>query len=522
MTNRKPHIPSADTGNSLSDLAAHRRSASRMGSRQRLDAAREAGRLTARERVNELLDPESFVEIGMLARSREPNLNPKTPAEGVITGSGTIDGRHVFVISDDVSVLAGSRGAVSEAKVSRIRALALRERLPIVMLSEASAARIQETRGAISAGLGTAFFEHIQLSGQVPQVSVMLGASFGGPSFIAAQSDIAIQVEGAFMGMCAPSLVKLGVGQDCTPEEIGGTDISGSVTGQAHFIATDDREALALVRKYLSYMPSSSGQQPPLLPSRPALCESAEGLKEFQALVPENTRMAYDSVRLLELLVDEASLFILHRNYGKSLVTAFARMNGRPVGILASNPRFKAGVVDDQAATKARRFVDLCDAFHIPLLFFTDTPGFLVGPDLEKRRMVSLCARLIGSVFSASVPKITVVLRKAVGMAYIAMAGRATQPQAIFAWPNATFDVMGPEVGLMISHGAAIVSADDPDTAKQELLRQMREEASALATAELALIDDVIAPTETRERIIAMLERSSQQASFSFKHRIDP
>jgi len=324
------------------------------------------------------------------------------------------------------------------------------------------------------------------------------------------------------MGMCAPSLVKLGVGQDCTPEEIGGTDISGSVTGQAHFIATDDREALALVRKYLSYMPSSSGQPPPLAPSRPALCESPEGLKEFQALVPENTRVAYDSVRLLELLVDEASLFILHRNYGKSLVTAFARMNGRPVGILASNPRFKAGVVDDQAATKARRFVDLCDAFHIPLLFFTDTPGFLVGPDLEKRRMVSLCARLIGSVFSASVPKITVVLRKAVGMAYIAMAGRATQPQAIFAWPNATFDVMGPEVGLMISHGAAILSADDPDMAKQELLRQMREEASALATAELALIDDVIAPMETRERIISMLERSTQQASFSFKHRIDP
>lgn len=521
MKDRRPDATDQAPADGEAELRRRRKEASAMGAPARLQSNRAAGRLSARERIEALLDAGSFVEMGMLARSGKIALRDKTPAEGVVTGSGLIDGRPVFVIADDSTVMAGSRGVVGEAKVSRIRSLALRERVPIIMLAEASAARIQEAQGAVSAGLGAAFHEHILLSGQVPQVSVMLGACFGGPSFIAAQCDVVIQVEGGHMGMVAPALIKLGVGEDCTADQIGGTEISGGVTGQAHVIAADDREAMAFVRRYLSYMPSSSSAPPPSVPPRQALCETEDGRCELLALVPANPRIAYDSTRLLELIVDEGSLLILHRTYGRSLVTALARMGGRTVGILASNPRFKAGVIDDHAAIKARRFIDFCDAFHIPLVFFTDTPGFLVGTDLEKRRMVSLCARLIGSVFSATVPKVTVVLRKAVGMAYIAMGGRATQPGAILAWPGATFDVMGPEVGLMISHGQEIRESDDPTAVKADLLGKLKDNASAFATAELDLIDDVIAPVETRDRILAALGRCGGNATFGFKHRID-
>lgn len=505
------------------DLAQARAEARAMGGPARIEQLHAKGKLTVRERLEILLDPGSFVEIGLHARSQYPGLRERTPADGTVVGSGRIDGRTVFVSADDPTIFAGTRGVVAEVKMTRARELALQERKPFILLSEAGAARVQESNGALSAGLGIGFEQHCRMSGLVPQVSVLMGASFGGPSFYAAQGDFTVLVEGTgFIGMSGPPVVKVGLGIDVGPADIGGPEMAARETGQVDAVAEDDAAALRVVRRYLSYFPSSSFGRPPAAAPRPAPCDTTEGAAALAGLVPSNQRRTYDALKLLELLVDEGSLFVLRPAYGTSLVTVLARMQGEVVGIVASNPRYMAGAIDDRAAIKSRRFVELCDAYHIPLLFFCDTPGFMVGPDYERRRMVSLCARLLNTLVRANVPKLTVVLRKAVGMAYIAMCGRACRPNLLVAWPGAYFDVMGPEAGVVLVHGRDLAQAADPEAKKQEYLAEFARNASALRTAELGLIDDVIAPAETRKVLLDALERVHGSEPSGFKHTVDP
>ncbi len=504
-------------------LSARREQALKMGGAERLNKVRAAGKLPVRDRLDILFDPGSFDEIGLLAHSQYPGLENRTPADGVVTGSGLIDGRPVFVIADDPSVLAGTRGRVAEEKLTRLRALALQERLPLVMLNEAGAARVQETQGAYSAGLGAGFEQHFHLSGVVPQVSVHMGASFGGPSFVGAMGDFTAMVKGTgFMGMSGPPIVKVGIGVEHSADEIGGPEMAMRATGQIHYLGGDEADTLRAVRRYLSYLPSNCFERPPMGASRAAPCETAEGALALRRLVPEAQRRAYSMHKLLALVVDEDSLFELQADYGRNLITALARIDGRPVGVVANNPAARAGTLDEKAAIKARKFIDVCDAFHIPLVFFCDTPGFLVGPDIERHRMVSLCGRLMMSLISASVPKITIVVRKAVGMAYIAMCGRACRPNAIVSWPTAFFDVMGPEAGVMLAHEKEIMAAADPAAKKQEILAGFEAAASAYAAAGLGLIDDVIAPEETRRAILRTLQRASGCDPSGFKRRIEP
>ena len=507
----------------VAELEAKRESGREGGGADRVAKLRSLGKLPVRQRLDLLLDEKSFEEIGVLAHSQLDSLKDRTPADGTVTGSGKIDGRTVFVSADDPTVLAGTRGRVAEVKLTRVRELALREKKPLIMLSEAGAARVQEARGAISAGLGKGFEHHFNMSGLVPQVSVLMGACFGGPSFVASQGDFTAMVEGTgFIGMSGPPVVKVGIGLDLPPDAIGGVEMAARVTGQVDHVGAGEAETLAAVRRYLSYFPSSAEQAPPRTAGRPASCETAEGELALMKLVPENQRRAYDVRKLINLIVDEDSVFHIRPEYGKNLVIALARMAGQSVGIVANNPMHRAGVLDEKAAIKARKFIDLCDAFHIPLIFLCDTPGFLVGPEIEKHRMVSLCGRLMNSLLAASVPKITVVLRKAVGMAYIAMCGRACHPNAIVSWPTAFFDVMGPEAGVMLVYGKEIAAADDPEARKQEILTELETEASAYATAGMGLIDDVIAPLETRPFILRALERAQGCDVTGFKHRIDP
>lgn len=507
----------------IEELQARRRAAEQMGGTDRVRKVHAAGKLTVRERLDILFDPGSFEEMGLLAHSQHPGLEKRTPADGVVAGCGRIDGRRVFVMADDPTVLAGTRGRVAEEKLIRLRSLALRERLPLVMLNEAGAARVQETNGAFSAGLGGNFEQHYELSGVVPQVSVHMGASFGGPSFIGSMCDYVTMVKGTgFMGMSGPPIVKVGIGVEHTLEEIGGADMAMRNTGQVDYLGQDEADALKSVRRYLSYLPSNCYERPPAVPARAALCETEEGAASLRKLVPEGHRQAYSMHRLLQLIADEDSLFELHPDYGRNLITALARIDGRPVGLVANNPAQRAGVLDEKAAIKARRFIDVCDAFHIPLAFFCDTPGFLVGPEIEKQRMVSLCGRLMMSLISATVPKIQIVVRKAVGMAYIAMCGRACRPNAIVAWPTAFFDVMGPEAAVMLAHEKEIKAAPDPEKRKQEYLKEFAVAASAYATAGMGLIDDVIAPQETRALIARTIRRASHAGTPGFKRRIEP
>lgn len=490
----------------------------------KVTALRAQGKLPVRERLDILLDAGSFREIGRLAQSQHPELRARTPADGLICGSGRIEGRPVYVMADDPLVLAGTRGRVAELKVARVRALALAEHAPLVVLSEAGAARLQETRGAVSAGLGEGFEDHLRMSGRVPLVAVMMGAGFGGPSFLASISDTTFVVRRTgFMGMSGPKVVKVGIGIDVTAQDIGGATMSAETTGQAHYVGDDEASTLHAVRRYLAYFPSHSGTRPPRLAARDALCDSAEGAAELLRLVPQSQRRAYSALRLLQIIADEGSLFELSAAYGRSMITALGRLDGRVVGFIANNPAQGAGALTEKTATKQRHFIDLCDAFHVPLVFFTDTPGFLVGPDIERHRMVSLCGRLMSSLLSSTVPKFTIVVRKAVGMAYLAMCGRSARPHLLAAWPTAFFDVMGPEAGVMLLHDKEIAAAPDPAARKEEILASLQEQARAEAAAAMGLIDDVIAPQETRQLLMEALRRSEGAGGAPvFKHRIDP
>jgi acetyl-CoA carboxylase carboxyltransferase component len=507
----------------LEELERKRREARAMGGPKALERLRQSGKLSARERLDILLDPGSFVEIGLLARSQHPSLNHRTPADGLIAGYGKIDGRIVYVTSEDATVLAGTRGRVAETKTVRIRDLAYQHNKPFIALMEAGAGRFQENNGAAAAALGHRFREHYRLSGRVPQVAAIMGACFGGPSFTAMQSDYVTTVRGTgFMGMSGPPVVKVGIGQDVTADQIGGAEKSARDTGQVDYLAADEAECLRNIREFLSFFPSNCFERPPEIEARPAPLETAAGREKITRIVSDNHRRAYNMEELLSLLVDDGKLFHYRRLYGPNLVTAWARMAGQPVGFIANNPMQMAGVLDHKATHKARKFVDICDAFHIPLVFLTDCPGFLVGPEIENERMVSLASRFLNTVISASVPKITIVLRKAIGLAYLAMGGRVMAPDALVAWPTARFDVMGPAAGVEIVYGKEIAAAADPKAKRAELLRQADEAAHAYLAAEMALIDDVISPAETRDIILGALARRRDDVAPGFKHRIDP
>lgn len=501
-----------------------RREAARAAPRpDALAKIREQGKLTARERIDVLLDAGSFVELGVLGRSGHPDLRDRTPADGLITGHGTIDGRVVYVAADDVTVLGGTRGRVGEIKLSRVRQAALANRRPFIALMEAGAARVQESYGAMAAGMGARFGEHFRMSGRVPQVAAAMGGAFGGPSFTAAQSDFVTIVEkSGFMGMSGPLVVKVGIREMVTSEDIGGAQTSAAVTGQADHVGANDTESLKAIRSFLSFLPGHCDELPPVAPARPAALDTPEGRERIRALIPDASRQAYDVRKVLALIVDAGELFHYRPLYGPNLVTALGRMAGQPVGFIASNPQARAGILDEKSAIKARKFVDLCDAFHIPLVTMIDAPGFLVGPEIERQRMVSLAARLLTSMCAASVPLCTIVMRKAIGLAYIALGGRVMNPDTIVAWPTAHFDVMGPEAAVELMHGKAIAAAADPVAKRVEIMARLEHESSAWEAAAMGLIDDVIDPAETRDVILATLHKTAAARTAGFRHRIDP
>jgi acetyl-CoA carboxylase carboxyltransferase component len=481
------------------------------------------GKLSARERVDALLDPGSFVEIGLHGRSAHEKLRDRTPADGLVAGHGTIDGRIVYVASDDVTVLGGTRGRVGELKAARVRSAALAHRAPFIALMEAGAARVQEMFGAMAAGAGSRFGEHFRMSGKVPQVAAVLGAAFGGPSFTAAQSDfVTIARHTGFMGMSGPVVVKVGIGEEVSIEELGGAEVSATVTGQVDHVGETELDTLQAIREFLSYMPSSCWELPPTVAPRAAAVDSVEGRERLRKLIPQADRQAYDMRKVLALIVDAGEIFHYRPRYGAGLITALGRVDGQSVGFVASNPMARGGVLDEKSAQKARKFIEMCDAFHIPLVFIIDAPGFLVGPSIEKERMVSLAARLLNTVCGASVPKVSIVARKAIGLAYLALCGRTMNPDTLVAWPTAHFDVMGPEAAVQLVHGKAIAEADDPVAHKEDIMQKLRKQSSAYEAAAMGLIDDVIDPAETRDIIIQALRKTAAARVAEFKHRVDP
>jgi methylmalonyl-CoA decarboxylase subunit alpha len=489
------------------DLAERRAKAKLGGGEEKIAQQHAAGKLTARERLDLLIDPGTFTELGIHAgihysvRGLEDR---EAAADGVVTGYGKVDGRLVAVAAYDFTVMAGSMGMTGEIKVARLRELALTKRLPFVWLLDSAGARIQEAVGSLFAGSGHLFREEVVMSGVIPQVAALMGPCAAGTAYIPGLADFVPMVKGrGSMALAGPHLVRAAVGEDVTQEELGGSRVHCRRSGVGDLEVADDQACIDAIKRYLSYMPSHNGEAPP----RRATADPAERMDEgLLDVLPESNRKPYDMYDVIGRIVDDGEWFDLKPQWAKTIVTCFARFDGRPVGIVANQPRQLGGILDNDSADKAARFVNLCNAFGLPLVFLQDVPGFMVGTKVEEAGIIRHGAKMLHAVANATVPKITVVLRKAYGAGYYVMNGRAYEPDLIVAWPTAEISVMGAEGAVEIVMRRQVEEADDPAAKKAELIDAYRQIIDVYIAAKNGMIDDVIDPRETRPVICRALE----------------
>ncbi|MGZ4664276.1 MAG: acyl-CoA carboxylase subunit beta [Frankiaceae bacterium] len=496
-------------------LEERRADALGMGGPDLVDRQHAAGKLTVRERLDRLFDAGTFVEYGLLAEAvKTPQSEGRrTPADGCVTGVGKIDGRDVSVIAYDFTVLAGSMGQHGERKAARTREMAVRRGTPLVYLLDSAGARVNEAVGAAFAGTGDLFRELSVMSGVVPQVAATMGPCAAGTAYIPALCDCVVMVKGtSSMALGGVHLVKAATGETVTEEEMGGSAVHTRLSGVADREANDDAECLGLVRQYLSYMPSRYGDP---LPVGDTCDPPHRRTEELYDIVPANPRQAYDMRRVLQAVVDEGSFFALKPDWAKSVITGLARFGGRAAGIVASQPLVMGGALGVDAADKAARFVNLCDSFEVPLVFLVDVPGFIVGKEVEHKGIIRHGAKMLWNVSEATVPKVTVVLRKAYGAGYYVMAGRQYEADHIVAWPSAEFSVMGPEgaVNILFRKQLAAAGSEPAQAAlREQLLAGVRAQINPFLSAGMGFIDDVIDPAETRRHIVHGLEVAARKS----------
>ena len=496
----------------LSDeLRARRERAMSMGGSERIAQQHDRGKLTARERIDLLFDDGSFVEFGLLAHQHsmtggatEPD---RTPADGVVTGEGLIDGRRVYCAAYDFTVMAGSMGMIGEQKVARLRHRAMLNRLPMVWLLDSAGARIQEAAGSTFAGSGALFYEQVQMSGVVPQVAAMLGPCAAGTAYIPGLADYVPMVKGtSSMALGGARLVKAATGEETTDHDMGGSQVHCYISGVGDLEVDDDPACIAAVREFLSYLPSNNREQPP---PRETSDPDDRRIDDIGKLVPINPRSAYDMRKVIKRLADDGHVFEVKPTFARNIITALVRFGGQSTGVVASQPMFKGGALDIDASDKAARFIWLCDAFNIPLLFLQDVPGFIVGTEVEKQGIIRHGAKMLFAVSEATVPKVTVVLRKAYGAGYYVMCGRGYQPDTLVAWPSAEISVMGPEGAVDIIFNKQIAAADDPAAARAQYMEAVRQTIDPYIAASWAFVDDIIDPADTRRVIIESLRAAS-------------
>lgn len=495
-------------------LEERRRKALAMGGEESVERQHSQGKLTARERIDLLCDEGSFVEFGMLANHMDPQLTAAgkdAPADGVICGLGKVDGRPVAICAYDFTVMAGSMGNVGEQKVARMREISLRQKIPFIWLLDSAGARIQQGVGSTFAGAGALFREQVVMSGVVPMVAAVMGPCAAGTAYIPALADVVFMVtDTGSMALGGSHLVRAAVGEEVTDYEMGGPQIHCRISGCADLELPDDPSCIAAIRDYLSYFPSSNLEDPPVHESDDPVDRSCE---ELVSIVPSDPKEVYDVYDVIGVIVDDGVYFPIKPDFAQNVVTVLARMGGRPVGIVASQPSVMGGALDNDAADKAARFVWLCDAFSIPLVFLQDVPGFLVGSNVEKQGIIRHGAKMLYAVSEATVPKVTVVLRKAYGAGYFVMNGRAYESDFIVAWPTAEISVMGPEGAVNIIFRKEIAAAPEEERQKirDERIGWVRGMIDPYVAAGHAQVDDVIKPQETRTAIIRALELSARK-----------
>jgi acetyl-CoA carboxylase carboxyltransferase component len=494
----------ADSINALQEREAKLK---QMGGEKAIAKQHEQGKLSARERLEHLFDAGTFRELDLFVTHRCVNFDmPGTaiPADGVITGYGLVDGRTVFAFSQDFTSRAGTLGEMQSKKICKVMDLAMKAGVPIVGMDDSGGARIQEGVDALC-GYGEIFFRNSAASGVIPQITAIMGPTAGGAVYSPAMTDWIFMVKNtSYMFITGPDVIKAVTGEEISQEDLGGAIAHNTRSGVAHFACENDGDAIQSIRVLLSYLPSNNKSTPPIIQSGDDPARTDPFLDE---VIPEDPRKSYDIKDVISSLVDNGTFFEPHQRFAPNIVVCFARLNGRPIGIIANQPKYLAGCLDVNASDKATRFIRFCDAFNIPLLTITDVPGYLPGRDQEWSGIIRHGAKLLWCYSEATVPKLTLITRKAYGGAYIAMCSRHLGADFVFAWPNAEIAVMGAEGAANIIHRREIKEAADPRAKREEKISEYRQLFSnPYIAASRGYVDAVIRPRDTRPVLISALE----------------
>ncbi len=494
------------TAERIEELRQRRQEAT-SDSPEAIEAQHQRGKLTARERIQRLLDPGSFVETDpfVVHRCYDFDMQKRRPlGDSVVTGWGTVEGRRVCVFSQNFATIGGTLSEVAAEKICKVMDLAMRMGVPLIGINDSGGARIQE--GVVSLdGYGNIFYRNVIASGVIPQISIIAGPCAGGAVYSPAITDFTFMVKGtSYMFITGPEVIKAVTGEEVTPEELGGAMACNSKSGVAHFAAEDEEELFTQVRTLLSYLPSNNMEDPPY---RPPTDDPEREAPELDAIVPDSSRKPYDILEVIRAVVDDGTFFEVHRYWAPNIVVGFARLNGYPVGIIANQPAHLGGVLDNLASVKGARFVRFCDAFNIPLVTFVDVPGYQPGTDQEWGGIIRNGAKLIFAYAEATVPKLTVITRKAYGGAYVVMSSLSLRSDFNVAWPTAEIAVMGAEGAVKIIFRRELQAAPDPQARLNELVADYEARFSnPYQAASRGYVEDVIEPRRTRPVLIRALE----------------
>lgn len=490
----------------INELYDRRREVELGGGDEKIDKQHEKGKLTARERIELLLDKGTFVELNPFIEHRSTDFglsDKKGPGDGVVTGYGKINGRPVYLFSQDFTVFGGALGEMHAKKIANVMDLAAKNGAPFIGLNDSGGARIQE--GVVSLdGYGHIFYRNAIYSGVIPQISVIMGPCAGGAVYSPAITDFVFMVEKTSqMFITGPKVIETVTGEKISSEDLGGANVHNSISGNAHFSAESEEEVLQQVRNLISYLPQNNEEKAPILPIE----ESEDYRPDLTDVIPFDAVRPYDVRKVIEQVVDQDSFMEVHKEFAKNIVVGFARIKGEVVGLVCNQPKYMAGGLDIDSSDKASRFIRFCDSFNIPLITFEDVTGFFPGVKQEHGGIIRHGAKILYAYSESTVPKLTVILRKAYGGAYVALNSKSIGADLVFAWPNAEIAVMGPQGAANIIFAREINESDDPEFTRSQKIEEYREKfANPYVAASQGMVDDVIDPRETRIKIIQALE----------------
>ncbi len=524
MQERANNIVPSDSDSKFRKLTLLREKSKVSGGKDKILSQHNKGKLTARERIDLLIDEDSFVEIDELVIHQKSgfNMQKNRPiGDGVIIGYGTISGRQVFLYSQDFTVFGGSLGNAHAKKICKIMDLAFKNGCPVIGILDSGGARIQEGIDSL-AGYGDIFYRNVKASGVIPQISVILGPCAGGAVYSPALTDfILMNQTNSFMFVTGPEVVKAVTGEDVTFYELGGSDVHSSQSGVCHQVGETEEETLDLTKKLLSYIPSNNLDEPPSSTGK----ISTISQKNQSKIIPEKDNEPYDMKKIIETTVDSESFFELQSNWAKNMIVGFGKLNGSSIGLIANQPLFLGGAIDSHASDKAARFIRFCDSFNLPIITFVDVPGFLPGIKQEHDGIIRHGAKLLYAYSEATIPKISVIIRKAYGGAYIVMSSKHLGCDINFAWPTAEIAVMGAEGACKILYRQKLKTSENPEAVLSDFITDYKNEFSnPYKAAELGYVDKVILPEETRREISAALQmlQNKRERTPSRKHGIMP